>query len=162
MLTTTTQCKINEPVQRYGHAEIKSKQKDLFSRPPKILLIESESATQKMHVQCLESLGCEVITVTSGKDFPDKCRDKFDLMFVDTLLPDMNGLMICGAIRAKYHSLIPIVVLARNKSLRKEDCDWLTLNEVISKPLTMIDLKEILQRVLPKLLLSELEADNYA
>jgi CheY-like chemotaxis protein len=64
----------------------------------------------------------------------------------------MNGLMVCAAMRAKYKKLIPIVALTQYEGLAKDDCDWLPLEEVIIKPASIIELKEILQRCLPALL----------
>jgi CheY-like chemotaxis protein len=125
--------------------------RNLYIRPPKILLIEGESIMQKMHVQFLKSLSCEVTALTSAQEISTKCTNDFDLIFVDTLLPDINGLMVCAAMRAKYHTYIPIIVLTKQKNLSQQNCDWLTIDKVLTKPASIFDFEEVLKQFLSSL-----------
>lgn len=153
MFTVTTQSTPNESTYCTNKNKIsiiselaKKPVEYIFPRPLKILLIESESLTQKMHVHFLKSLSCEVVTLTSAQEMATKCKSDFDLIFVDPILSDINGLEICAAMRAKYHKYIRVIVLTHQKNITPQHCDWLTIDEIILKSASRMDFEEILKR----------------
>ncbi|MFA6261247.1 MAG: response regulator transcription factor [Bacteroidia bacterium] len=113
--------------------------------PYRILIVEDEEHIQHALKLNLELEGYYVHVVGDGntavKDFRNQ---KFDLVVLDIMLPEMDGLMVCENIRL-HNSNVPILFLsAKNTSadriqgLRKGADDYLT------KP---FDLEELLIRI---------------
>lgn len=126
---------------------LKIKPVDPAIKKPKILLVQEVSITQEMHLQYLQDLNCETTIATSAKEAFEKYTDDFDMLLVDTLLPDISGLEVCAMFRVKKkYKRAPIILLTTQKDLTKKDCAWLDVDEVVAKPFSSIELKEILQR----------------
>jgi two-component system alkaline phosphatase synthesis response regulator PhoP len=110
-----------------------------------ILLVEDEENLQEALKLNLELEGFEV---TSSYDGADALRvfqkEHFDLIILDVMLPEMDGIAVCETIRLT-HSDIPILILSARSSsadrvlgLKKGADDYLT------KP---FNLEELLLRV---------------
>ncbi|MDY3127492.1 MAG: MtrAB system response regulator MtrA [Corynebacterium sp.] len=77
---------------------------------PKILVVDDDPAISEMLTIVLESEGMEPIPVMDGNDaVPAFQQHDPDLILLDLMLPGMNGVDICRAIRRE--SAVPIVML---------------------------------------------------
>ena len=111
----------------------------------RILLVEDEENLQHALKLNLEMEQYQVHAVGDGNSAVKVFREeKFDLVILDIMLPEMNGLMVCENIRL-HNNTVPVLFLsAKNSSadriigLRKGADDYLT------KP---FDLEELLLRV---------------
>ena len=80
----------------------------------RVLVIEDEANILMAVRLCLERVGHEVITSTSGtKGIEQALQAKPDLVLLDLLLPDMHGTLVCRALK-QVASLahIPVVILS--------------------------------------------------
>lgn len=110
-----------------------------------ILVVEDEESLREALKLNLELEGYEVTTADKGPLVLKLVKNEyFDLIILDIMLPDMDGLMVCETIRMQ-HNDVPILFLsARNSSadrvegLKKGGDDYLT------KP---FNLEELLLRV---------------
>lgn len=110
-----------------------------------LLVAEDEESLREALKLNLELEGYEVTTVDNGPAVIKAVRNEyFDLIVLDIMLPDMDGITVCETIRMQ-HNDVPILFLsARNSSadrvegLRKGGDDYLT------KP---FNLEELLLRV---------------
>ena len=110
-----------------------------------ILVVEDEESLREALKLNLELEGYEVTTVDNGPAVLKKVKNEyFDVIVLDIMLPDMDGLAVCETIRMQ-HNDVPILFLsARNTSadrvegLRKGGDDYIT------KP---FNLEELLLRV---------------
>lgn len=76
----------------------------------KILVVDDDPAISEMLSIVLESEGLEAIVVNDGNEAVPAFREhEPDLILLDLMLPGMNGVDICKAIRAE--SSVPIVML---------------------------------------------------
>ncbi|MHA2788268.1 MtrAB system response regulator MtrA [Corynebacterium sp. S7] len=76
----------------------------------KILVVDDDPAISEMLSIVLESEGLEAIVVNDGNEAVPTFREQEpDLILLDLMLPGMNGVDICKAIRAE--SSVPIVML---------------------------------------------------
>ncbi|WIM68268.1 MtrAB system response regulator MtrA [Corynebacterium breve] len=76
----------------------------------KILVVDDDPAISEMLSIVLEAEGFEPVVVNDGNDAVPTFRDSDpDLILLDLMLPGMNGVDICRAIRAE--SSVPIVML---------------------------------------------------
>ncbi len=110
-----------------------------------ILVVEDEESLREALKLNLEMEGYEVTTVDNGPAVLKMVKNEyFDLIILDIMLPDMDGITVCETIRMQ-HNDVPILFLsARNsgndrvEGLRKGGDDYLT------KP---FNLEELLLRV---------------
>jgi two-component system response regulator MtrA len=83
----------------------------LVSRAPRVLLVEDDRAIREFTARALERDGFSVTTVVSGSEgLAAFERETPDLALLDVMLPDLDGVSLCRAIRRR--SQIPIVFLS--------------------------------------------------
>ena len=83
---------------------------------PKILVVDDDPAISEMLTIVLESEGLKPIPVMDGNDaVPAFEQHEPDLILLDLMLPGMNGVDICRAIRRE--SSVPIVMLTAKTCL---------------------------------------------
>ncbi|MCS4489485.1 MtrAB system response regulator MtrA [Corynebacterium sp. ES2794-CONJ1] len=76
----------------------------------KILVVDDDPAISEMLSLVLEAEGFDSVVVNDGAQAVDTCyRENPDLILLDLMLPGMNGIDICRAIR--QDSAVPIVML---------------------------------------------------
>jgi two-component system alkaline phosphatase synthesis response regulator PhoP len=110
-----------------------------------LLVVEDEESLREALKLNLELEGYEITTADNGPLVLKLVKNEyFDLIILDIMLPDMDGLMVCETIRMQ-HNDVPIMFLsARNsgadrvEGLKKGGDDYLT------KP---FNLEELLLRV---------------
>jgi two-component system phosphate regulon response regulator PhoB len=89
----------------------------------RILVVEDEELIREMLVVALEEEGYEVITANDGRsavEYLKNCESNseesvFDLVILDLMLPQINGLDICRLLRHQGNS-IPILMLSAKGS----------------------------------------------
>jgi len=82
----------------------------------KILVVDDDHDILTIIKDNLELDGYEVFTATFGKDaISIFTRETIDLLILDLMLPDMDGIQVCRAVRAKSH--VPIIMLTAKDNL---------------------------------------------
>jgi two-component system phosphate regulon response regulator PhoB len=89
----------------------------------RILVVEDEELIREMLVVALEEEGYEVITAADGRSAleyfknsePSTGESPFDLLILDLMLPQINGLDICRLLRHQGNS-VPILMLSAKGS----------------------------------------------
>jgi DNA-binding response OmpR family regulator len=111
----------------------------------RILVVEDESQIAKILKIELEFEGYEVLVAYDGKSgLQAALTEKLDLILLDVMLPELNGLEVLRRIR-KENERIPILLLtARNLTMDKVSGLDLGANDYITKPFEM---EELLARV---------------
>lgn len=97
--------------------------KSKLAQANRILLIEDEDLIRDMVTVALEAEGYEVHTASNGRSAlnilqsPDFSRDKLtpDLIILDLMLPEVNGLDICRLLRYQG-DITPILVISAKSS----------------------------------------------
>ena len=101
----------------------------------KILIVEDEAGIVQFLKQGLEEEGYQVSTASDGFfGFELFKKESFDLVLLDWMLPKMNGLELCKAMRVKDKS-IPILFLTAKDTIQ-ETIEGLKAgaNDYIKKP----------------------------
>jgi two-component system KDP operon response regulator KdpE len=79
--------------------------------PTQVLIIDDDKETTDLLKIILETDGFQVTTAISGRDGVNLAREKkHDVIIVDLLMPDMDGLKVCREVRT--FSNVPLVVLS--------------------------------------------------
>jgi CheY-like chemotaxis protein len=118
----------------------------------KILIVDDEEDILTSVKMFLDSLGYSAKTVNNGKDAIDLIKkEKFDLILLDMLMPEMSGKEVLERIRddkkiAKQKvAFLTVVSLSQ---VGKAIINKLKPVAFIEKPVDTVKLKQILQKIL--------------
>ncbi|HPP87786.1 MAG TPA: MASE3 domain-containing protein, partial [bacterium] len=115
-----------------------------FQKSLKILIIDDEKVFAELFAKLLKHHNCEVQYSTSGADGLKKFQEnKFDIVFLDMLLPDMKGENIFQALK-KIDKNIPIVFISGQITLEIENLKNLGAFGFIQKPFDIEEIKKLL------------------
>lgn len=103
----------------------------------------------------LNMYGINVVSVNNGKDAVKACEKmKFDIIFMDYMMPKLNGMSTMKIIKESDDNLsntTPIVVLTANAIAgMREKYISAGFDDYISKPVKQVALEEIFIKFLPK------------
>ncbi len=114
---------------------------------PKILVIDDQPINVQLLKRKLEREGLEVVAASNGKDGLDLiARLKPDLVLLDVMMPDMNGIEVCQQLQASEETRAIPVIFITARTTKESKLEGLGVGAVdyITKP---IDLDETLARV---------------
>lgn len=81
----------------------------------RILWADDEIDLLRPHILFLEEKGYKIVTVNSGQDAIDACReDDFDLIFLDENMPGLTGLQTLSHIKSMNPN-IPVVMITKSE-----------------------------------------------
>jgi two-component system, OmpR family, KDP operon response regulator KdpE len=108
--------------------------------PLKVLIVDDEPPIRKLLRMGLSTQGYEILDATNGKTALALLDEKPDLIILDLGLPDMQGLDLLAAIRARNEA-VPIVVLSsRSEESVKVRALDLGADDYLTKPFGMEEL----------------------
>ena len=126
---------------------------DLTGR--KALLVEDNEINMEIAIMMLEDEGMTVETAKNGEEaiekFAQSSPGAYDYIFMDVMMPVMNGLEATRRIRALAHpdaKTIPILAMTANAfedDIR--ECLRAGMNEHIAKPLSAVQLRTKIRKV---------------
>jgi PAS domain S-box-containing protein len=125
-----------------------------FSAPDaKVLVVDDNSLNLKVAYRLLGLYGIIADMASSGNEaLVAVQRADYDLVFMDHMMPDMNGLQVAAKIRAmggKYFKL-PIIALTANAARGVQEIFLSSgLDDYMPKPIELGKLSEILRKWLP-------------
>lgn len=122
-----------------------------------ILIVEDEKDIVKMLEYNLAKEGFKIISVRDGEDALDSANRKCpDLIILDLMLPGMDGLEVCKALKSERKTAaIPLIMLTA-KSQESDKVLGLELgaDDYVTKPFSLVELiariKAVLRRVKEK------------
>ncbi len=114
-----------------------------------ILVAEDQAINQRIIVQLLCKKGWKVTTANNGIEAVLKAHEQvFDLIFMDVMMPEMDGFEATRLIRedteGKNHGTVIIALTANAMKGDKDNCLAAGMNDYISKP---INAKEVFQTI---------------
>ena len=118
------------------------------------LVVDDNKLNNKVIKRLLERYKFKVVTVSSGHDciYKVKSEEKFDIIFMDQVMPDMSGIETMKALRGlDGYELPPLISLTANAvSGMKEHYLGEGFDEYLSKPINTSDLEKILTKYFKK------------
>lgn len=118
----------------------------------RVLLAEDNPVNQKVASLHLKKLGCQVVTVANGRLAVEQYKkERFACIFMDLLMPDMDGLAATHLIRTmESDSHIPIIALTANAMPGdRERCLDAGMDDYIAKPIQVKELQRVLAKWAP-------------
>lgn len=124
-------------------------EKEIKSKPLRILLAEDKPVNQKVIHLILTSLGHTLHMVQNGQEALDTYRPgTFDLILMDIQMPVMDGVTATQKLKEKYKELPPIVGLSANAfEGDREKYMTLGMDEYLTKPVKEGDFAELIEKL---------------
>ena len=126
----------------------------------KILVVDDEALLVKGIRFNLQNDGYEVVTGSNGLEAVELARDpKVDLVVLDIMMPEMDGLTACSKIRE--FSQVPIILL----TAKTDDMDKLMgfdygADDYVTKPFNILELKARIRAMLRRTATKQEQAPN--
>jgi CheY-like chemotaxis protein len=122
-----------------------------------VLVAEDDPVNQKLALTMFSKFGCKADLAKNGKEAVAKVlSNKYDLVFMDCQMPEMDGLeatrQIRRTLRRTSEKIPPVIVAmtAHAMSKDKERCLEAGMDDYISKPVRQVVVKSILVKYFPE------------
>ncbi|MDH3590751.1 MAG: ATP-binding protein, partial [Planctomycetota bacterium] len=119
----------------------------------RVLVVEDNVVNQRVAVRMLEKIGCTVQLACDGREAVDAiAAGSFDLVFMDCMMPEMDGFEATRVIRSREPAgvHVPVIALTANAvSGDKERCLEAGMDDFVAKPVKRAALVAALGRWLP-------------
>ncbi len=119
--------------------------------PMKILVAEDNVVNQKLAIRIFDRMGYRVDVVANGLEVLESLeRQKYDLIFMDVQMPEMDGLEATRKIRQDLSLIVQPQIVAMTANAMKSDrevCLDSGMNDYLSKPIQIKELQSALERV---------------
>lgn len=126
----------------------------LMAPDSRILLVDDNKVNLKVAKALLETFEAKVVAVDSGYEALNliKLGEKFDLIFMDHMMPGMDGIETSVRIKeVQGKNQTPIIALTANAGGEVEKLFFdAGMNDFIPKPIVMKHLNFVMQKWLPK------------
>ncbi|MDE1460553.1 hybrid sensor histidine kinase/response regulator [Spartinivicinus poritis] len=127
-----------------------------------VLLVEDNPVNQKVAAKMLEKLGCAVAVANNGQEGVTQWQQQsFDLVVMDCNMPVMDGYQATRRIRNleqertdSLHTTI-IALTANAMKGERENCLSAGMDDYLTKPVKLVDLKRVVDQVAKEVVFSE-------
>lgn len=103
-----------------------------------ILIVDDEAFIRVLLTQTLEELedqGVELLTAVDGQEALEQALSSHpDLIFLDLMMPRLNGYQVCEQVKAVDDSPYVILLTAKGQALDKERGALVGADEYVTKP----------------------------
>lgn len=120
----------------------------------RILLVEDNKLNQRVAVGMLAKLGCVAEAANNGLEAVELLREKkYDLVFMDIQMPEMDGLEATGIVRrgaaGSENRNVPIIAMTAHASRQdRKTCLSAGMNDYVPKPISSELIGKAMLRVL--------------
>jgi signal transduction histidine kinase len=116
----------------------------------RVLLVEDNPENRILAVQLLQHFGCRVEFAADGAEALAKLQEqKFDLVFMDCHMPNLNGYDATREIRKREPNGQHLTIIALSASVLPEErqkCIDVGMDDYVAKPFSRRDLQQVLER----------------
>ncbi len=119
----------------------------------KIMVIDDSKTIRRTAENLLKKAGCDVVTATDGFEALSLVADHHpDLIFVDIMMPRLDGYQTCALIKNnKAYSDTPVVMLSSKDGLFDRAKGRLAgSDQYLTKPFSRDELLDAIRRHIPK------------
>jgi signal transduction histidine kinase/DNA-binding response OmpR family regulator len=128
-----------------------------------ILVAEDNLVNQRLAARLLEKRGHSVVLAANGREALEALeKQRYDLIFMDVQMPEMDGMEATGRIRAKERlggGHIPVVALTAHAMKGDQElCLAAGMDDYLTKPIRPVELDELLAKYAKKVAARQLAA----
>ena len=121
----------------------------MTEKKDKILIADDMETFLRLEKMLLERSGYEIIMAKTGGEAIKKIQmEKPSLVFLDMLMPDMNGDAVCRFVKTnKSLKNIPVIMVStKSEPEYKDRCYQAGCDDYVTKPVTQRDLFEKIKK----------------
>jgi CheY-like chemotaxis protein len=157
IITTTLSEMLNDRFKNEHYMNIVREQdlrgKKLKTSNARVLVVDNNQINLMVAAGLLEQYGIYVDRAYGGRDGIEMAKSrKYDIIFMDHMMPDVDGLDATRAIRAmggRHKSSIIVALTANAVTEARASFIEAGMNDFLSKPIIISHLQEILLKYLP-------------
>lgn len=114
----------------------------------KILIVDDNKINIKLAARLLESYNFTIDSASSGKEAIEKVKNnKYDLIFLDHMMPEMDGVATMKVLKTSGYYVPPVVALTANSYTGlKEKYIENGFSDYLSKPINFRELNKLITR----------------
>ena len=137
----------------------------IMAKNARVLVVDDNAVNLKVAAGIFSKYGIDIAVATSGEDGIKKIQDeKYDLVLMDMVMPDMDGGDVLKAVRARegnYYKEVPFIALtAQNGANVREEMLGLGFQEYLAKPIRRRYLEKCLLDFLPEELIERVKTKD--
>lgn len=84
----------------------------MVNRTPKVLLVDDERLIREAYSKVVKGIGVEITALNSAVDLEQRIEKEHpDMLMLDILMPDRDGLEAIGSLKAQFPTL-PIIAIS--------------------------------------------------
>ncbi|MDZ7848620.1 MAG: response regulator [Owenweeksia sp.] len=113
-------------------------------------MAEDNAVNQKLAKLTLEKMGYVIDAVANGQEVLDSLEiQRYDVIFMDVQMPEMNGVEATHAIQRKYPNSAPVIVAMTANAMEGDREKFLEegMDEYVSKPISQDAIKSVLLKI---------------
>lgn len=117
--------------------------------PPRILVAEDDVINQKLISLLFQKAGIIPVIVDDGRQaFETACSQPFDMIFMDMMMPEMDGITAAKQILSGTTSWPPPVIIAMTAGVNDQQHQFQDagIKDTLMKPFTVQALKDMLEK----------------
>ena len=123
---------------------------------PRIMLVEDDAELRALVEGRLKESGYNVRTAETGTQALERVEEQVpDLVLLDVMLPELDGLEVCRRLRAKHPLLYIIMLTARSDELDRVVGLEVGADDYVTKPFSLQELVARVRSALRRLRLTE-------
>ncbi len=121
---------------------------------PKILIVDDDPCIRLLLEQILEELvdeGVELITADNGEVALDIIRREIpEIVFLDVMMPKMNGFDVCNAVKNELHieGLTIVMLTVRGQKVDKQRGMAVGADRYMTKPFNPEEILDVAREIL--------------
>ncbi len=128
---------------------------------PRLLVIDDDAVTRELLTEVLQDEGYAVEACESGKIALERAdHDSFDLAVTDVRMPEMDGIAVTQALKARHPSLQVIVMTAFGSVETAVEAIRHGAFDYVSKPMNLDEIKTTVRRALAERQMVEAPSDG--
>ena len=125
---------------------------------PRVLVVEDNAINQRVVSRTLEKAGCTVVIAHNGQEGVNSLEPPagtFDIVFMDCQMPVLDGFSATREIRRREETTgrprqLIVAMTANAMEGDREACLEAGMDGYVSKPVTPVKLREVLERWVPR------------
>jgi PAS domain S-box-containing protein len=120
-----------------------------LARSASVLVVDDDQRVREALVGMLNSAGHRTAHAGSGREALEKLEhDRFDLVFTDLSMPEMDGWAVAGEVRRRWPEVKVVLITGHSVTPETVDNNRDLVSEVMFKPIHFDDLSSTMSQVL--------------
>lgn len=141
--------------EEYDKIKAENEVQEFVAHEAKILIVDDDAMNLKVAEKLLEPYGMDIDLANGGEKAVSMATEKkYDLIFMDHMMPVVDGLEATRRIRNikdEYYNKLPIIALTANAMVDNRDKFFgAGITEILTKPIEMDKMAKMLIEYLPK------------